>query len=83
MSERGFDPAGRPYAKVSEVKEGTVLIPGGGFTCGIREGVPVTVQKHKCGLFIPCDEGLHALEGQLDEGAFYIGLYLAPAVADA
>ena len=43
----------KPFAKVSEVKEGTVLITDGGFTC-LKEGEKVIVEKDNRGLFVKC-----------------------------
>ncbi len=70
------------WAKAGNVKEGDVLIADGGFTC-IREGHRCKVlndaeiaAKHKwpgSGLYVTCKAGKHFLDGQLDDGAEYIG----------
>jgi len=52
--------------KFSDVKEGDVLVADGGFTC-IRKGAELTVSsRFSDGLFVPCDEGEHYLDGQLN-----------------
>ena len=66
------------YAKETEVKVGTVLIADGGFTC-IKEGAELAAQEDSAGLFVPCADGHHYLDGQLDDGDVYIGLRLKPA----
>lgn len=70
------DRQGRKYATVEEVHEGLQLECDDAFTC-ISTGRVVTVNKDSVGLFIPCDEGRHYLDGQLDfdGGQFYVGLY--------
>lgn len=67
---------GRPWASVSETKEGSVVECDGDFTC-LKEGDRRTVKRDEDGLYIDCAAGQHYLDGQFD-GAhkFYIGLYL-------
>jgi len=50
--------------KLSDVKQGDVLIADGGFTC-LKEGQRCAVQSDSNGLFIPCNEGKHYLDGQV------------------
>lgn len=64
------------FAKVSEVKEGTHLRADDGFTC-IEHGAILKVFRNKNGeLSVPCSEGGHSLDGQLENGEEYIGLSL-------
>lgn len=76
------------FAKVEEVKEGMSLIADGGFTC-LHDGDVLTVQKHPelaaanpdlpwLALFVPCSDGRHFLDGQIDDDGFYVGFKLAP-----
>lgn len=64
------------YAHRDAVKAGTQLRADGGFTC-INEGAALVVEEDESGLFIPCEEGRHYIDGQLDNGDVYIGLTLA------
>lgn len=81
------DKQGRPWAKLSEVKPGDILIADGGFTC-IPEGARLTVREDSDGLYVPCagDDadsghpiigGQHYLEGQADDGEHLVGFYKA------
>lgn len=69
------DNKGREWAKIQQVKPGSVLECDGGFTC-MRNGETRTVGRDIHGLFISCTEGHHYLDGQEEED-YYIGLYLA------
>ena len=52
--------------KFIDVNEGDVLFADGGFTC-IKKGAQLTVSsRFSDGLFVPCDEGEHYLDGQID-----------------
>jgi len=66
----------KPFAKVSEVKAGTKLKADGDFTC-IKENAVLTVEENDGGLFVPCKEGHHYIDGQLDDGDEYTGFWLA------
>lgn len=51
--------------KLSELSAGDLVLADDGFTC-LKAGA-YTVQADKDGrLFIPCDEGRHHLDGQVD-----------------
>ena len=65
------------YANFNEVKEGDKLVADGGFTC-LKQGQVGTVVRTGTGdLAIPCDNGHHTLDGQVDdEGAVILGLSL-------
>jgi hypothetical protein len=65
--------------RVDAVEEGTMLYTDDGFTC-LKLNECATVQKDDNGLFIPCAEGKHYLEGQTDDGEFYVGFSLSPFV---
>ena len=68
------DTIGKPWAKLSELKPGDILIPDGGFTC-MKEGARMKVVKDKDGsLFLPCNCGGHSLDGQADDGEHLVGL---------
>lgn len=64
------------FAGIDDVQEGTMLVADGGFTC-IKEGTCMIVRKDNHGLYVPCKDGNHYIDGQLDDGDVYIGLYLA------
>lgn len=62
--------------KISEVREGTILLADAGFSC-IELGTTRTVQKDLDGrLFVYCAEDKHYLEGQRTENGRYIGFEL-------
>ena len=58
--------------KCSDVHPGTMLIADGGFTC-IKEGDVLTVEADRNGMYVPCRDGKHYLDGQVDRG-HYVGL---------
>jgi len=71
------DLSGRPYATVASTKAGDVLEADGDFTC-MREGAKLTVTDSEDGLMVPCRDGGHCLDGQIqseDGTDFYMGLY--------
>lgn len=65
-----------PFARIADVREGSVLWTDRGFTC-LRDGACRTVLKDAAGeLYIECDEGYHGLDGQEDaSGSYLSGLY--------
>ena len=74
------DVEGKEYARVDAVVEGNILIADGDFTC-IHKGEKLVVGKSRDGsLSIPCHDGEHGLDGQInDAGTHYVGLYAAPS----
>jgi hypothetical protein len=82
---------GCPYALVSEVDEGTIIIVDDAFDCmnAFSEKI-VKIDQEKISnsqeytynecLYIECEEGKHFLDGQIEEREgfpeFYIGIYL-------
>lgn len=70
------DTQGRPYAKLSELKIGDILVPDGSFTC-IALGEQQIVQKDVHGLFIDChgDPSWDKHYLLADDGEHLIGLY--------
>ena len=59
--------------KLSDVKEGDKLVADAGFTC-MRDGqASAVVRTAKGDLAIPCDKGLHVLDGQVGEGGELVG----------
>lgn len=71
----------RTATKLSELKPGDVLIADGGFTC-LLNGEACPVKAASSGnLYIPCADGQHFLDGQLDhDGDSLLGLRLAEQV---
>lgn len=70
------DKSGREYAKLSELKGGTMIELDEGFTC--HKAGPVMVQgaSGEGGLYFRCDAGLHFLDGQLaKDGDHLVGVY--------
>lgn len=66
----------KQFAHIDDVCEGTHLVADGGFTC-IEQGAELTVLADEDGLlYVPCRDGMHYLEGQLDDNR-YVGLYLS------
>jgi hypothetical protein len=61
------------FAKLSDVRVGTKLVPDAGFTC-MEAGAILEVAEDDKGLFVPCSHGRHYLDGQLEDGVEYIGL---------
>jgi hypothetical protein len=59
--------------KISNVKSGDVLIADGGFTC-IESGTELLVDED---FSVPCSEGKHFLDGQIDfdDGETLIGFH--------
>lgn len=68
---------GHPFAQVSAVQVGTILITDGDFACmGDREE-KIVKQDDSGRLYIECEEKYHGLDGQeSDDGKFYIGLWV-------
>lgn len=73
--DKTTDVDGKPWAKLSEVKPGNILVADGGFPC-VKDGARLIVGRDEDGdLFVPCAEGPHLLDGQADDGETLIGLY--------
>jgi hypothetical protein len=69
------DIQGRPWAKVSEVKNRSIVKMDDDFSC-MMGGVNRIVQEDDGGLFVVCAEGHHYLNGQLSEDeTHYVGVY--------
>lgn len=66
-------------APVCDVRVGTSLSVTG-FTCIPDGSIRVVESDEKGELFIPCDEGRHYLDGQIDfdTGETYVGLSIVP-----
>ncbi len=65
------------YAKLTEVKPGDILTADAGFTC--MSAGPHTVEVDDRGqLYIPCNDGKHFLDGQLNIDDEYVGLTRSP-----
>lgn len=66
--------------KLADIKIGDCVCLDGGFTC-MKSGLQ-RVKGDERGLYIPCDDGRHYLDGQEDEeGAELVGI--SPAQQDA
>ncbi len=67
------DTAGRPWAKLSELKQGDELEFDADFTCDPNDEVDSEPDGR---LFVLCAEGKHYLDGQCtDDGEHLIGIY--------
>jgi hypothetical protein len=53
-----------------------MLVCDGGFPC-LDDGAKLIVEGGAGGLFVPCRDGKHYLDGQADESGNYVGLFLA------
>lgn len=67
---------GRAYATVASTKAGDTVQADGDFTC-IDANAVLTVGECADGLYVPCSDGKHLLDGQIsNEGVpHYIGLH--------
>lgn len=72
------DPEGRPYARLSELKVGDRVLLDSDFLC--HQPGQVTIEEDEKGLYFLCNEGLHYLDGQTDDGEYLIGIYPLPEV---
>ncbi len=70
------------YARAADVKVGDVMITDGGFTCMPAGAEKIVQADEESELCIPCDHGLHKLEGQLgytdETEGLYVGLMMKP-----
>lgn len=78
------DHAGRPYAKLSTIRPGTLLQVDGDWSCLPVGAIREVFNEDGAGnsqLCIHCSDGLHMLEGQLqDDGDTLVGIHnLTPA----
>jgi hypothetical protein len=66
------------FANIRNLRAGSCLCADGGFTC-IKEGAILEVQAEADeSLFVPCDDGKHFLDGQIDDdGGEVVGFYPA------
>lgn len=58
--------------KLSEIKEGDVLVVGHGFNC-LEPATEHEVEMYAGGLFVACKYGKHFLEGQCDNNGNLVG----------
>ena len=70
----GYDKNGKPYAKLSDLKEGDVVIPDGGFDC-MAKGDHRKIIADGDRLYVNCGKGQHFLDGQDDGDGYLVGLY--------
>lgn len=71
------DKAGRPWAKLSEIKAGELIELDSGFTCA-RAGQIQVYARASGELFFYCEDGTHLLLGQADDGEHLVGIYKIP-----
>ncbi len=76
MTESECDTWGRPYAKLSALKPGDRVIVDGDFDC-MDAWITLEVLLAPDGLYLPCAEGRHYLNGQLltGDGDTLVGIY--------
>ncbi|BCH33168.1 hypothetical protein MesoLjLc_50980 [Mesorhizobium sp. L-8-10] len=67
---------GREWAKLSQLKLGDRIATDGDFTCGISNKT-LAIERDDHGLYVPCDEGNHYLDGQADDGEHLVGIWPA------
>lgn len=67
------DKFGRPWAKLSELKQGDKVELDSGFSCHPAGIVTLGMLNNK--LLFECDEGIHTIAGQADDGEHLIGIY--------
>lgn len=70
------DKQGNPWAKLSDLQDGSKVRVDGGFGC-LRENTIHEVHANDHGLYIECDQGQHYLDGQTDDGEHLVGMYSA------
>ena len=73
------DKQGRPWAKLSQLRDGDRVELDGGFIC-IDAGI-VQIMSRPSGLAFRCAHGHHYLSGQADDGEHLVGVYSVPALA--
>lgn len=80
MSTHSIDE--REWARVDDTTAGSRVKVDGDFTC-IAEGAELVVQKGPHGLYVPCSDGCHYLDGQEnDEGTHYVGMWPVRAAGE-
>lgn len=67
------DKNGRPWAKLSEVKDGNVIELGNGFSC--RTAGKARVFSNGKDLYFDCAKGQHFLSGQANDSEHLVGIY--------
>lgn len=73
MTNQTNDIAGRPYAKLSELKAGDVVELDADFTCRAPGKARLFIQDGE--LAFECSCGGHILSGQADDGEHCVGIY--------
>lgn len=68
------DKQGRPYARLSDLKQGDTVHVDGDFTC-VDPWSNRIVRSDDHGLYIHCAEGHHYLDGQLNRRGYLAGIY--------
>jgi hypothetical protein len=63
------------FAPASSVKEGTLLVPDGRFTCMKANAARHVKLSEDGGLYVECRCGRHYLDGQFENGV-YLGFRL-------
>jgi len=63
-------------ATLHNTKAGDTLLADDGFTCIPGDGEVVVQQADDERLYVPCSEGRHYLEGQLNDEMEYVGFLI-------
>lgn len=75
MEDQMPDTNGKPWALVAETRKGSVIRPDADFDC-LSTAAALTVEEDEDGLYVPCTQGRHGLDGQIsDDGTEYVGFY--------
>lgn len=73
MTHQTHDKAGRPYAKLSEIKAGDIIELDGDFDC--HEAGIVNVHIYNGEIYFECKIGRHYLNAQADDGEHCVGIH--------
>ena len=82
----GTDNAGRPYAKISDIKVGVEIKFDLGFAC-LTPNTKYVVHQNDRGYFVACSDGEHYLESQCHDAKgkatdHYVGVYLVSSAVE-
>lgn len=78
MTDYKTDVHGHEYAKLSQLKAGDFVVVDDGFDC-MSAWQAFGVLEDEGGLYLPCADGGHYLDGQLDtDNDTLVGIYRRP-----
>ena len=69
------------WAKIDQVKPGTMLVADAGFTCMAGGAIKEVKAGPDGSLYVDCASGHHDLAGQVEDD-YYIGLTLSPLASE-